>query len=437
MRNIPRKKLVLYAIPVLLLLALLTYALPPVQARVDNWLAELQYTLNPPEEAVFLPQGQQEFVNFSVSATLEALTPTITPTPAPTSTTTPTVVGPTLTPLPTATPTITPTPLPGSAQINGVRFISQRGLWNYCGPATLAMAVTYWGWEADRLDTGAYLRGSLDRKDDKNVMPYEMQNYVNDYTGLRMVVREGGTLELLKTFLAEGFPIMIEKDDVLPDVGWLGHYLLLTGYDDASQTFTSMDAYHGAGTEYTYDEIESAWRAFNFTFLLTYPPEREQSVNRLLGPYLNADYGVNLALARAQLETQTLSGRPQLYAWFNLGTSYVRRLEYTDAAFAFDRYFASYAALPESERPWRMVWYQTTPYWAYYYTGRYQDVVTLATTTLDAMREPILEESFYWRALGKEALGDTAGAITDLETTVTLNANFAPGWQQLQRIRGQ
>jgi tetratricopeptide (TPR) repeat protein len=87
-------------------------------------------------------------------------------------------------------------------------------------------------------------------------------------------------------------------------------------------------------------------------------------------------------------------------------------------------------------RPWRMMWYQTSPYFAYYYTGRYFDIITLADQTLDSMTEPILEESFYWRGLAKEALGDIPGAIEDLQTSVNLNPNFGPGIGQLQRIQG-
>jgi tetratricopeptide (TPR) repeat protein len=82
-----------------------------------------------------------------------------------------------------------------------------------------------------------------------------------------------------------------------------------------------------------------------------------------------------------------------------------------------------------------MMWYQTGPYFAYYYTGRYVDVLTLADQTLEAMTKPILEESFYWRGLAKEALGDVAGAVADLTTSVALNPNFAPGWAQLARLQ--
>jgi tetratricopeptide (TPR) repeat protein len=81
------------------------------------------------------------------------------------------------------------------------------------------------------------------------------------------------------------------------------------------------------------------------------------------------------------------------------------------------------------------MWYQTWPYWAYFYTGRYQDVINLANTTLlETISEPVLEESFYWRGLAKEALGDSQGAIDDMRQAIQINENFTPAWQQLQRM---
>jgi hypothetical protein len=426
----------LLAVPALLLLCAALSFLPPVRTRLELWYADVQYRLNPPQEMVFVPQEQQNLIDLYVSATLEALQPTLTPTPSPTGTAAP--AGPTPTPTDTPAPTLTPTPLPAAAQITGVDYQNQHGLWNYCGPANLAMAVSFWGWQADRVDTGTWLRGGdpKARVDDKNVMPYEMANYVNTQTNLRMIVRAGGTLDLLKAFIAAGYPILLEKEDYVNNVGWLGHYLMLVGYDDAQAEFTSMDTYHGAGTVYSYEEIHEAWRAFNFTFLLAYPPGQEQEVQRLLGPYADDAWATQHALERALAETGTLTGLAEFYAWFNVGTSYVNQFDYGPASAAYDKAFALYANMPAADRPWRMMWYQTGPYFAYYYSGRYQDVLTLADTTLNAMTKPILEESFYWRGLAKEALGDIAGAIADLQTAVALNPNFGPGWSELQRMQG-
>ena len=71
-----------------------------------------------------------------------------------------------------------------------------------------------------------------------------------------------------------------------------------------------------------------------------------------------------------------------------------------------------------------MLWYQFNPYIAYYETGRYQDVINLANTTLGTLSEPMLEESLYWRGLARKALGDEAGAQSDLDQVQRLNPNF-------------
>jgi tetratricopeptide (TPR) repeat protein len=81
-----------------------------------------------------------------------------------------------------------------------------------------------------------------------------------------------------------------------------------------------------------------------------------------------------------------------------------------------------------------MLWYQTRPYWAYYYSGRFKDLIDLATDTLDTAEKPVLEESYYWRALAREALGDKTGAIADLQQAVQINPHFILGMDQLRRL---
>ena len=112
----------------------------------------------------------------------------------------------------------------------------------------------------------------------------------------------------------------------------------------------------------------------------------------------------------------------------------MRLQDYAGAAAAYDEAFALYPSIAEKERPWRMMWYQTGPYWAYYYTGRYQDVINLATTTLDAMSEPVLEESYYWRALARQTLGDSKGATKDLRSSLEYHPGFEPSLTQLEQL---
>jgi len=92
------------------------------------------------------------------------------------------------------------------------------------------------------------------------------------------------------------------------------------------------------------------------------------------------------------------------------------------------------AVADPDHRPWRMLWYQTGPYFAYFYSGRYYDVMGLATNTLSAMEEPVLEESYYWRALAREQAGDISGAIEDLRTSLTYHTDFGPSVAALDRL---
>jgi hypothetical protein len=421
-RRITRLALILLLLAACGLVAGFTYNLPVVQEqlawRVAELRARIKYALSPPEEAVFTPDPT---VIAMVQSTLAALTPTASPTPTP---------GPSATPAPSPTPTILPTPLPTSVQLSGVRHEYQR--WNNCGPANLSMALSFWGWEGDQDDTAPYLKPN---PRDKNVMPYEMVNYVEDNTGLRIIVRSGGDLDLLRRFIAAGIPVLIEKGfEGAGFDGWMGHYELLTGYDDTTQRFTAQDSYIRADLPIPYEQVQSYWRHFNYTFLIIYPPDREDEVYGLLGPLADPSSASQIAAQRASEEIYSLTGRDVYFAWFNRGTSLVALQDYMGAAGAYDMAFQLYAELPPETRPWRMLWYQTGPYFAYHYSGRYYDVINLATTTLQTMEEPVLEESYYWRALAREALGDLSGAIEDLRTSLVYHGAFIPSVAALQRL---
>jgi tetratricopeptide (TPR) repeat protein len=197
-----------------------------------------------------------------------------------------------------------------------------------------------------------------------------------------------------------------------------------------------QDTYHkGADYHFAYDALEGDWLSFNRLFFVVYPPDRETDILAALGPYADAQWANERALELAAADTQRLTGAPLYFAWFAQGTSLVGLQRYVDAAHAFDAAFSVYATLDPDygTRPWRMLWYQTGPYWAYYYSGRYYDVINLADATLnDTSTTPTLEESLYWRGLAKYALGDVAGGIEDVRRSVYYNMNFAAGIGKLQ-----
>jgi tetratricopeptide (TPR) repeat protein len=317
-----------------------------------------------------------------------------------------------------------------------VRYEDQHGRYNYCAPANLAMALSFWGWEGNQDVVGPVIKPD---KMDRNVMPYEMVDYIESQTDLSVVDRVGGDLDTIKRFLAAGYPVLVERGVYLRDltgiVSWMGHYQVITGYDDVGGYFITQDSYLQPDYQVPYDEMLEHWRAFNYTYLVIHPPEEGETVMALLGPDADEKTNYENAALKASNEVFGLTGIDQYFAWYNRGTNLMRLQDYAGASAAYDEAFAMYPKIPEAERPWRMLWYQTGPYFAFFYAQRYWDVLYLADGTLNAMQgERNLEESYYWRGMAKAALGDTHGATQDFLTSLEYHKGFEPAIYQLNEL---
>ncbi len=427
--------LILIAVALCCVMGAVAIFYQPVRDRLTWRLHEAQVMIksfiSPPENAEFITQSQSG----SPMPTSVIQTTPLDPTPTPTWTP---LAQFTMTPLPypTATPTIEP--LPTQVALKGVRYMDQHGLWNYCAPSNLAMALSYWGWKGDRLDTGKVLK-PYDK--DKNVMPYEMVDYVTANTDLKAIERVGGDLDLVKRFLVKGFPVLVEKGAWIKDisgvVSWMGHYEVITGYDDQKSELIAQDSYYSADYPVPYDTFIAGWRSFNYTYVMIYPPDKEKEVMDILGPQADETANYQYAAQLASDEIYATSDTDKFFAWYNRGTNLKELQDYTGSAIAYDQAFSIYNTLPEdkSVRPYRILWYETGPYFAYFYTGRFYDVISLSTTSIDAaLDEPALEESFYWRAMAKNALGDTTGAIADFQEALKYHPGFEPATYQLQLL---
>ena len=341
------------------------------------------------------------------------------PTPWPTATAT---LEPTATPLP---PTPTPLlflPAQPTVVLTGLRHEWQT--WNNCGPATIAMNLSYFGSAIDQAQAGAVLRLSAD---DKNVSPYELVAYAQQqgYVSRRLV---NGSTDLARTLLSNGIPVLVETwHEDGPDDG-MGHYRLLVGYDDPTQTWTVYDSYDRTnlisaepygGLRFSFGEMDNLWKVFNRAFVLAYPPERAPVVDAILGAY-NLTPQTMYAAAAVAAQTELTANPADAFAWFNLGSSLTAQGQYGEAAAAFDQ--ARAIGLP-----WRMFWYQFEIFEAYLALGRAQDVVTLADQ-VNAVTTSI-EEIHYWRGRALAMLGDRAGAAQAIQQALALNPTFAPAQQ--------
>lgn len=448
LRNTPKWIRFLLAGLFLLILAIGVYFIPPVHDRlawrVDSLRTKIDYFFNPPDQAVFQPM-EQAILETIVAQTMQAYQKQ-------------TPLAPTQTPLPPAGPTLMPTvtaiPLPEAVSLEGVKYEHQHGRFNYCGPANFSMALTFWGWAGDRdVIARAVMPGNTDKdgktaNKDKNVMPYELQDYIaNNIPDMSSIIRYGGDIGLLKRMVSAGFPVVVEKGiyelDLNGKKSWMGHYAFVTGYDEKSQEIIYQDTYQPAGSlpgrdrRIEYEKFIEDWRSFNYVFVVVYPYEREAQVLSLLGDWVSEEWAARHALEVAQAESNELSGIDEYFAWFNVGTSHIALFQYTEAAVAYDHAFGLYARLTgdESVRPYRMMWYQTGPYKAYFYSGRYADVINLANTTLeDTISEPLLEESLYWRGQAEYMSGDTQAAINDYRDALLVHPHWEPAILALQDL---
>jgi tetratricopeptide (TPR) repeat protein len=320
-------------------------------------------------------------------------------------------------PLPTPTPLPSPTALPPAVRLTGLTHAWQT--WNNCGPATLAMNLSYFGSRTTQAEIAATLRPF---KDDKNVNPEELAAYARAQ-GFRALARVNGSPETLRQLLSAGVPVLVETwYEPKPNDG-MGHYRLLVGYDDAAREWIAYDSYdsHGlvkgqpyAGIRLPYAEVARDWPVFNRTYLLIYDEPHAAAVAKIVGDDL--DDTAMWTRAAADAEAVVQQSPKDAFAWFNLGTGLTALGRFAEAASAYDR-------SRQVGLPWRMLWYQFGPFRSYYETGRYDEVIALADATLRTAKH--VEELFFWRGLAQKAKGDLPAARASWERALELNPNYA------------
>ncbi|HMD89463.1 MAG TPA: C39 family peptidase [Anaerolineaceae bacterium] len=309
---------------------------------------------------------------------------------------------PTQTPGPLATPLPSPTPLPGRVTLPPPVWEAED--WNDCGPTTLSLYLKFWGWQGNQFTIQKVIKP---QRADRNVNIDELTGYVNDNVpNLTADYRVGGTVNLLRQFVANGIPIAIEESLMIPqtyimnDDHWAGHYILVTGYDDKFQIFFVQDTELGKDHVVPYKELDRDWQSFNRAYLMVYPPDQEQTVKNLLGSDWDRDTNRQHALDTATAETKV--DPKNAFAWFNMGSNLVYFGRYNEAAAAYDT--ARSLGLPQ-----RMLRYQFGPFIAYFNAGRNNDLLALTQYALNVT--PNSEEDLLWRGWALYRSGDRVGAV--------------------------
>jgi tetratricopeptide (TPR) repeat protein len=296
-----------------------------------------------------------------------------------------------------------------SAVLSGISYTRQG--WNECGPANITMALSYYGWQNDLSYAASRLKWG---REDKNVSPIEMVNFVNDNSQVRALTRVGGDLALIKKLVSNGFPVVIESSYAFEGYDWLGHYRTIIGYDDNGAQFTINDSYIGENILEGYQSVDRRWKEFNRRFLVLYLPQDEATLARVLGDYADpataAQHAFDVAQEEARLNPQ------DAYAWSNMGLSLVQLQDYERAARAFDR------ALSIGLH-WRTLWYQFGMFEAYYNVGRYDDIIALADSVIQSSGGYV-EEAYYWKGQALAGKGQTSEALDAFSRAISLNDSY-------------
>jgi tetratricopeptide (TPR) repeat protein len=405
-RKKSRQPLFLLSGAVLLLIGWMVSPLSPFYSRIA-WRLEIARTYL---RGVFQPVQSLPTALPVESGRFDQ--PTLTPTPTTLAVETETA---TPTPLVSPTPQPTPTPIPPRVELAAPPWEKQDI--NNCGPATLSMYLNFFGWKGDQFTISDVIKPI---PQDRNVNIEELLYFTRNYAGwLRSEFRVGGTVELLKRFIAAGLPVVIEESFYFEeyywpnDDRWAGHYLLVTGYDDAAQTFTVQDSFYGANKRVAYTELDKNWQSFNRVYFFVFYPEQEEMVRNLLGEDWDPRQNRQRALETARRETE--QDPDNGFAWFNLGSNLVYFESYAEAAQAYDR--ARAAGLPQ-----RMLRYQFGPFFAYFNTGRDADLLALTEYALKIT--PNAEEALLWHGWAQYRMGNRQKALESFQKALQARPGY-------------
>jgi tetratricopeptide (TPR) repeat protein len=284
------------------------------------------------------------------------------------------------------------------------------------------MGLRMYGWGGTQNDIAEVIKPV---PQDRNVNPEELRYFVlNKSGGLLAQYRVAGDAEVLKRLLAANYAVIIEEasqlpqaDAVLPqDDRWDAHYLLITGYNENTGTFTAQDPLNGPDKQIPYKQLMVDWKPFNYLYMVIYPSQEEEAVKSILGKDWDPDQNRQNALALAQAAA-TANPNEDAFAWFNLGSNLVYFGRYKEAAEAYDKAFT--IGLPQ-----RMTRYQFGPFFAYYNADRIDYLLTLTDHTYALISGAYSEEALLWHGYGLLRSGDKVGAMADWNKALKVHPNY-------------
>lgn len=301
--------------------------------------------------------------------------------------------------LPSPRPSPSPTlpPLPSTKMLTQGTQVFQS--FNNCGPAALSMALSNYGIAVSQQQLGQELRPFQNPQgdnDDKSVTLGEIAVKAKQY-GFIVYHRPAGDIDLIKQFIAMDIPVLA-RTWLKPNED-IGHFRVVTGYDENARQLIQDDSLQGADLRYNYEAFDELWRAFSYEFVVLVPQEKQAQAETVLGSLLDEKVAWQKSL---QLAETTLSTQPNdVYAQFNKSVALHHLGQYQQSVEAFEAV--------QNRLPSRMLWYQLEPILAYYQVGNHQKVLQLVDNILDNHNRAY-SELYYLKALVYESAGNQSAA---------------------------
>jgi tetratricopeptide (TPR) repeat protein len=271
---------------------------------------------------------------------------------------------------------------------------------NNCGPASLAMALSYFDVNVTQQQLGQALR------------PYQVKEEMGakaEEYGFTVYFRPAGTIEMLKTFIAYDIPV-IARTWTKPDED-IGHFRLVRGYDDDLQQILQDDSLQNKNLWFSYDEFNSMWDKFGFEYLVLVPNDKLDIARKILGE----DLDEQVAWQKSAANTTGLNRSVALY---HLG-------DYSGSVREFEAV--------ENFLPARALWYQLEPIQAYYQLANYDRVFSITDQIIENGNRAN-SELYLIRGQIYENQGNTSAARTEYQKAVFYNVNLEEAKTALSRV---
>jgi predicted double-glycine peptidase len=325
-----------------------------------------------------------------------------------------------------SSPSLSPTPtlpsIPASKNLdNGGYHIFQS--FNNCGPASLSMALRFYGIEVSQEELGNELRPfqvAGGNNDDKSVTLEELAKKVEEY-GFIPYHRPMGNPEIVKNMIAAGIPI-IARTWLKPDED-IGHYRVVKGYDENNRTYIQDDSLQNKNLTFSYEEFDRIWKKFNYEYLILVPPEKQELVKRVLGENTDKkaawEKAVDSSLQKLEENPNDVNTR------FNLSVAYYNIDEFQKSVKEFEKV--------ENGLSFRTLWYQIEPIKAYYKLGNYDRVFEITDRILNNQNRAF-SELYIIRGKIYQSQGKIDLARQSYENAVFYNQNLKEAKELLKNI---